>query len=889
MLSIDDILARPDQSLYMHIFNMLTEFRKQIEPKTPFFVKSKFKDYNDSQKKIIQTIFDNSIYYLILIHDFGKFNPWFQHKFNNRIEVPQDKSNRDKKTLSFHTQLGSLIQILGKDEYIRWIESKISDHKTHFSANQKEHLKCYFGDLFLVLNYCVSFHHERKTLHNDLSCIISNEGGFSYGIMLEIIKSMNNTYYDNLEKIKIFYQRLADCCNNKIEADVFKIIIKSLEKLSSLDDEDEIWDIYDEIQDKWENITKKQSYLFDLYYCYSILCDLDEWDAKSHVNNTHHHFLPFSFDSLYFPANIIKEYRGKKFPEIDPDSKDQLLLMKLKLWEKSEEILLDGLGEIINIQFPTGSAKTLAYLNIAFKKLKIITAKYSLNSNFQPKIIYCLPFVSITDQVGNEIWDIFTKNDMIRRKFSENFPKSFTQSELLGVHHHLATRNWTYMAKPEDFEENFQLAKDAFTLWKESCIVTTFVSFWEGIIKGFKRNLLKFHRLMGSIIILDEIQSIPIKYWKTISFFIHYLVENFNCTFIVGSATFPKAITKTYPELKKLGLNVKIQDIYQNYQKYPLKRYEGEFIKNPIKLSEFEEFIVEKINGFNCPSKTMIVMNTRWSAKWLYNVIKSKSENNDQRVFFLSSALCYKDRLKIIENVKNSEGKAVLICTQVIEAGVDLSFDLVIRDFAPLDSIIQVAGRCNRYNKELGKIFIVKVENDIDTRRGKFFSNIYDSILLNCTREMIERKSTISEPDLYKLISDYYYQLSESDLQRKITNEGLEAFKKMEIQKLTRDFKLIDEDHDGIFGYVDDKEILKDLQEKFYCSSITVHKKTIFKYLRNSISLSNRKIDALISCFGKNSYVFFSWEQEGNKILLTSKDIFANFYDPASGLNIEWL
>ena len=191
-----------------------------------------------------------------------------------------------------------------------------------------------------------------------------------------------------------------------------------------------------------------------------------------------------------------------------------------------------------------------------------------------------------------------------------------------------------------------------------------------------------------------KIQSLPIKYWAIISTMLHQLVEIFNCTVIVGSATNPKAIS--YP-FKWNEYKAKVFEINHSSHNIKLDRYEikADF-DNTVNLRDFAKIALETINKYNTNS-IMFVLNTKESSRLLFNYLYREYKNTDE-LYYLSSTVTHKDRSKIIDSLKDTKKRRILVCTQVIEAGIDVTFDIIYRDLAPLDSIIQVAGRCNRYN-----------------------------------------------------------------------------------------------------------------------------------------------------------------------------------------------
>ena len=169
--------------------------------------------------------------------------------------------------------------------------------------------------------------------------------------------------------------------------------------------------------------------------------------------------------------------------------------------------------------------------------------------------------------------------------------------------------------------------------------------------------------------------------------------------------------------------------------------------------------------------RSLIVCNTRKSAR----AIRDALEKAEHEVTFLSADVTPKDRLDSIERIK--EDKACLVvATQCIEAGVDIDMDLVIRDFAPMDSLVQVAGRCNRHAKRaVEQVEIVYLTDEQDRAYCQF---IYDKILLQETRSVLEEHSrsnqdtTVAERDVFELTKKYYERIKvKKDLGKSLTRK----------------------------------------------------------------------------------------------------------------------
>jgi CRISPR-associated endonuclease/helicase Cas3 len=160
-------------------------------------------------------------------------------------------------------------------------------------------------------------------------------------------------------------------------------------------------------------------------------------------------------------------------------------------------------------------------------------------------------------------------------------------------------------------------------------------------------------------------------------------------------------------------------------------------IKEPQYLEDFQNDFCTTFEGENC----LIVLNTKKAAVSLFQYIKENT--TDYEIFCLTTYLVPRDRknkINIIKALLKDKKKIIVVATQLIEAGVDISFKNVFRDFGPLDSIIQVAGRCNR-NGEYGLLggFMTLIKLNDDNYR-LYHAYVYKPIIAQHAAQTLEKK-----------------------------------------------------------------------------------------------------------------------------------------------------
>ena len=356
-------------------------------------------------------------------------------------------------------------------------------------------------------------------------------------------------------------------------------------------------------------------------------------------------------------------------------------------------------------------------------------------------------------------------------------------SRYLIKHHHLSLKKIENRIDTEDYNYE-EYGKDVLFVesWESAVVVTTFVQLFHSIFGIQNRLLKKFHRITGSIIVLDEAQNIDPKYYPLIGKGLKILGECFDCYFLL--------ITATQPEIfKKEDGAVEIINDEDFMQEEIFNRVKLNIYQDTKTIQEFAKGFINEFKGNNA----LIVMNTKKSAFSLYKVLEDHPNYKDYKIYCLTTLLIPKDRQNIIEKIKGllkNGNKVIVVSTQLVEAGVDFSFKTVYRDYAPLDSVIQTAGRCNR-NGEFGvcggemHLICLKEED----RDKTFYSYIYTPILIQHLEETLTQ-SKYESRDFSSLSKSYYNKF---DFQA-VSNQLLGAMEELEYSKVNK-FKLIEDDY----------------------------------------------------------------------------------------------
>lgn len=338
---------------------------------------------------------------------------------------------------------------------------------------------------------------------------------------------------------------------------------------------------------------------------------------------------------------------------------------------------------LYKLSVPTGGGKTLSSLRFALKHAEI---------QRMDRIFYVIPFTSIIDQNARKTSEIL----------ESNMEGSHTHSEIVLEHHSNLT--------PEDENPHQKLLAEN---WDAQIIFTTMVKFLESIYGKGTRDARRMHNLANSVIIFDEVQSVPIKCVHIFNMAVQFLVEQCGSTVVLCTATQP-LLDKVEPPNRALKISAQ-KEIYPDFIDLfeELKRV-AFYDKRKARGWEDSEITSLVMEELELSGNVLVVVNTKKSAKRLAEQLKKLSQD---AVYHLSTNMCPQHRIDVLDEIKiklRDGDKVICVSTQLIEAGIDIDFGSVIRYLAGLDSLVQAAGRCNRNGKmgSLGRFIVINPKNE---------------------------------------------------------------------------------------------------------------------------------------------------------------------------------
>lgn len=476
------------------------------------------------------------------------------------------------------------------------------------------------------------------------------------------------------------------------------------------------------------------------------------------------------------------------------------------------------------LTMPTGGGKTLTSLAFALKHAQVHGMR---------RVIYGVPFTTIIDQTAQ----IFRK---VLEQEGEFKASEFKASEFKVLEHH---SNLEVKDQPEGQERQTTAPELATENWDAPIIVTTTVRLFQETLFGTRTaQLRRLHNVSGSVIVLDEAQSLPTELLKPTLDALRFLVKYAKCSVVLCTATQPALDERLgFPALRG------IRDIVPNAARYfdELKRVEYEFrIAEPIAWADLATQLAKH-------QQVLCIVNTRQHAQDLYIRLGRIGLGNDEANFHLSTNMCPKHRmreLKIIRERLKAGLPCRVISTQLIEAGVDVDFPHVYRAMGPLEAIVQAAGRCNREGKlDIGYVVIFRPE-DHKMPKGDY------EIRENLARTALNENANLHDPNVFTdYFRDVYARISTSP-PVKVHGKEIEfqeAHAQLYFEQVASAYQMIDGDMVAVIirGYDQGKvdKLLKVIQYANYKGQARDAWRKLQRYTINIYAHQAKKLGLLLT------------------------------------------
>jgi CRISPR-associated endonuclease/helicase Cas3 len=392
---------------------------------------------------------------------------------------------------------------------------------------------------------------------------------------------------------------------------------------------------------------------------FSCLIDADRIDTENYTRRINRQ-KPLSSD--HPSVSTLRAQLNQQLNQLAQNAKDtpvNALRQHILTYARQQAALAPGL---FSLTVPTGGGKTLTSLAFALD--------HADQHNSMRRVIYVIPFTSIIEQTAQVFRSALGEHADAVLEHHSAFDRDKLPEEV----------NNQSKPRQADYRDKLRLAMES---WDAPIVVTTAVQFFESLFSDRPSQCRKLHNIAGSVIVLDEAQTLPLKLLRPIMAAIDELALNYGCSVVLCTATQPA---------------LKDGDFHNGFENV------REIAPNPTEL--FEKLRRTQVKNLKEQSdeeltahlrrhpQVLMIVNNRRHARELFESIA-----NEEGAYHLTTSMCAEHRSQKLAEIRErlKAGQPCrLVATSLIEAGVDVDFPTVYRAEAGLDSIAQAAGRCNR-------------------------------------------------------------------------------------------------------------------------------------------------------------------------------------------------
>lgn len=515
-----------------------------------------------------------------------------------------------------------------------------------------------------ILSLCIASHHSGL-----IDCIGADAGNFGQDVFPKrMVKRQDKTHLDEVRAV-VAPEIMARCDEVLKDGTLVSMLWAALERIRQ--------------SNSGQSLSGPQAYHLQLGLAvrmlFSCLIDADRVDTADFEHKRIHRFRPLG---KYVAWPTLVERLEAHLRHLSP--RREIDHLRNQISAHCLEAAKRDCG-IYTLTVPTGGGKTLASLRFAL---------HHAERRKLDRVIYVIPFTSIIDQNAREVRNILEP---------ESAP--LDQGKVVLEHHASLTP-----------EQQTWREKILCENWDAPVVYTTMVQFLESLFGAGTRGARRMHQLANSVLVFDEIQTLPIKCVHLFNNAINYLAEQCNTTVVLCTATQPllHEVAKEKGAIRLKPDHEIMTDVKQLFD--DLRRVD---VRDCRKLGgwTYDEMAGLALSEFARAGSCLVIVNTKVAARQIFE--RCQTEVVADSIFHLSTDMCPAHRKAVLGSKQNltdntiiarlAHGLPVLcVSTQLIEAGVDVDFGAVIRSMAGLDSIAQAAGRCNRNGRpEPGIVHVV--------------------------------------------------------------------------------------------------------------------------------------------------------------------------------------
>lgn len=698
----------------------------------------------NSSRSIGQKInFAKTSFLLGILHDIGKADPLFQ-----------DYLQSEKKNMRVvHSTVGACIL------YKYW---KNIDEINVFKSDKGRMQS--FRRYLEICMYVIEAHHGLFDIIGKKQKLTEEK---------HVYECTVNTIFSRLEDYindkKYSYQEVEEFLENIVEPTIAKefndeftcmeqFVISAFDEYVSFEEifekywlsiESSEHDLFNSSEDETVILKFLERNFFDAMLIRLLLSILKTEDIKDTINA--YDMIILNEDESKI-SDLKKEYLQKieleyeKYSNLD-NCDNPINYIRNKIAESAKDRGMSDDSGIYKLDVPTGSGKT---------KSAIRYAMHQMTNKSKDRFFYITAFLSVLEQNASEIKAILGEKGVIEH-----------HSNIIG-----SNKDGRAELETSDMED-LDYAKHQYLLdtWDSPVVLSTMVQFFQTLLKGRSENIRRFASLINSVIVIDEVQSLPIEVMYFFNLIMNFLKNVMNCNVILCTATQPLYDYQGIKHRMSYGskeVNDNCDIVKLRYEELEVfKRCNVKLFKDNENANDFASIEEVKEAIIDRGDKSILaVVNIKKTARNIFKAIKEV--NTGREVYHLSTSMCPAHRKAVLAMMKKSlsMGRNIIcVSTQLIEAGVDLDFNVVIRSYAGMDSIVQAIGRCNREGliTDGGEVILVNFSEDIESTSRIQGVGDKKEVTTNILRQ------TVGEIDLEKLSVAFftaYYQMAANKTNR---------------------------------------------------------------------------------------------------------------------------
>ena len=506
--------------------------------------------------------------------------------------------------------------------------------------------------------------------------------------------------------------------------------------------------------EKWKD--EPLNYFLETQFAFAALIEGDKRDASNNNYYAFQKLLPRL--QVLLPQSLTRKFNS--FPG-DSLMNQQRTSLRKEAEKSLKKHLKSGKQRLFTLTAPTGAGKTLTLLSLA----NIIQQKHPGLG-----IVYALPFLSIIEQTQHIAESLLANNKNLVLPISSKAQDKEMEALIKQLDSDMSEELIEKLLKRDFLRITFD----------HPFVITTFVQLFETLLSNRNSTLLKLPNLANRIFLIDEIQALPPRLYIFFSAWLHTFCERHNCFAIFSSATMPSFDLPHKPHMQREKNSLHPQSFFATYtppvELLDYRKYFTQGCFNRYRIIRHVPFEVEDDmclvdSVLKQNTSCLLIVNTIKDSKRFYRLFKERvsgaPKSSTAKLYLLNTHFTAYDRrrkiLRIQKDLKENS-RVILVSTQLIEAGVDIDFPVVYRDFCPLPALIQSAGRCNRNNKleQGGKVFFFHLKKE-----GKSSAYIVYRDFRNLLNKMeaelfIQQKNEIEEKELIVIQKRFFNHIAKN-------------------------------------------------------------------------------------------------------------------------------